>query len=182
MAPTQSRNPPIRSRASKTRSTASNPVRHTHPKAQSSFPNTKRDKRTIKRSALISRIEKSKPPTKKRRRPSKKLITGLESLAEALPAAGEAEPTETATAKIRHRSLKSKPGAMKRKEKIITMEKERFNQNMAQMLAWQGSNANGQDASHQASIGSEPNAGTKMAALRRFIQDTMKQRPAPVST
>ncbi|KAL8941251.1 MAG: hypothetical protein Q9216_002354 [Gyalolechia sp. 2 TL-2023] len=164
----------MRSRVPKTRSTASNPIRHTHPKARSSLPTSKKDKRTIKHSALISRIEKSKPQTERRKRSAKKLIASLASLADALPAAHDAEPVETATTTIKHRSLKSKPGAMKKKEKIITMEKDRFNKNMAQMASWQPSSADRQDACNQTPAN---DASTKWAALRTFIQQTMEKRP-----
>ncbi|KAL9597443.1 MAG: hypothetical protein Q9219_005135 [cf. Caloplaca sp. 3 TL-2023] len=178
MAPTKGKRSRIRSHVQKTSSTASNPIRHTHPRAQSHFANTKKDKRTIKHSALLSRIEKSKPPPKKSRRSSKKLITDLESLAEALPAVDEAEQVETATAIFRHRSLKSKPGAMKKKEKIMKMEKDRFNQNLAQMALWQGSNKDhGDDAGRHSLTGASSPADTKWAAIRSFIQQTMEKRP-----
>lgn len=36
-------------------------------------------------------------------------------------------------AKIQKKSLKSRPGAMKKKEKLEKLEKERFNLNLAQM-------------------------------------------------
>ncbi|KAI4187177.1 MAG: hypothetical protein L6R41_002979 [Letrouitia leprolyta] len=179
MAPTTSKRSSIHSRGSKTKSIASNPLRHTHSIARSAFPTTKKDKRAIKHSAHISRIEKSKPQTKRHRRPAKKLIASLNSLTEALPAAEEAEPVKTATTTIRHRSLKSKPGAMKKKEKIISMEKDRFNKNMAQMAAWQPSAADRQDASHLTPANNHSHADTKWAALRSFIRQTMEKRPDP---
>ncbi|KAL8748545.1 MAG: hypothetical protein Q9184_007224, partial [Pyrenodesmia sp. 2 TL-2023] len=173
-APVAGRRPSTGSRVRKTSSTASDPVRHAHPKAHSLFSNTKKDKRIIKHSALLSRIQKSKPQSKKRRRPSKKLVANLESLAEALPDAPglrKADNLETANAKIKHRSLKSRPGAMKKKEKIIGMEKDRFNRNMAQMAAaGMGDRSQGEDRS------GVPHTGTKWAALRNFIQQTMEQR------
>ncbi|KAL9027981.1 MAG: hypothetical protein Q9196_003582 [Gyalolechia fulgens] len=176
-APTTGRRSFIHSQLSKTRSNASKPNRAALSKAQSSFSTTKKDKRTIKHSTFISRIEKSKPQTKRRRRPTRKLIASLDSLAEALPAADEAEPVETATTTIRHRSLKSKPGAMKKKEKIISMEKDRFNRNMAQLAAWRPPTADGQDTTHQTPASNALHAGTKWAALRTFIQQTMEKRP-----
>lgn len=166
--------PSIGSRVRKTSSTASNPNRHAHPKGHNLFSNTKKDKRIIKHSALLSRIEKSKPQSKKRRRPSKKLVANLKSLAEALPDAPgpqEADDFETANAKIKHRSLKSRPGAMKKKEKLIGMEKDRFNKNMAQMAA-----AGASDRSYGGDASDVPHTGTKWAALRNFIQQTMEQR------
>lgn len=92
--------------------------------------------------------------TKKRRRPSKKLITTLESLADALPDAGgenaisesrngeimaEVDRAEVrgglgAMTKIRQRSLKSRPGAMKMREALEKRERERFERNMATII------------------------------------------------
>ncbi|KAL9016853.1 MAG: hypothetical protein Q9185_005803 [Variospora sp. 1 TL-2023] len=167
----------------RTRSTASNPIRHTHPNTRSLFSTTKKDRRTIKHSALISRIEKSKPSIqKRRRRPSKKLVTNLNSLAEALPdslPAGKAEAAETATAttKITHKSLKSRPGAMKKKEKIITMEMDRFNKNMAQMAIMQPSGGTAHNGQQPEDADHALQTGARWAALRSFIQQTMEQRP-----
>ena len=138
---------------------------------------SKKDKRIIKHSALVSRIEKSKASSKKRRRPSKKLVTNLESLANALPEAPENKKQDVmmGDVKIRQRSLKSRPGAMKRKEKLATIEKERFNKSMAQMM---GSAAVSQ-VNHEATGSAEPSTEgrNKWAALRGFIQQTMEQRP-----
>ncbi|KAG7009719.1 hypothetical protein G7Y79_00002g008340 [Physcia stellaris] len=138
---------------------------------------SKKDKRTIKHSALVSRIEKSKATPKKRRRPSKKLVTNLESLAAALPDApgSKREGTVIGDGKIRQKSLKSRPGAMKRKEKLASLEKDRFNKNMAQMMAPRNMSQDDQFASG----GDEAKSGSrnKWAALRGFIQQTMEQRP-----
>lgn len=68
---------------------------------------------------------------------------------------------------------------MKRKEKIISMEKDRFNKNMAQMAAWQPAAADGQVASHNTPASNASHAYTKWAALRSFIQQTMEKRPDP---
>ncbi|KAL8708904.1 MAG: hypothetical protein Q9220_006236 [cf. Caloplaca sp. 1 TL-2023] len=177
MAPSVKKRSSIRSRASTTGKAASNPASHilpTTPKAHGSFGSTKKDKRIIRHSALISRIEKSKPQFKKPRRPSKKLVTNLESLAHALPDI-PASTTETPIAKIRHRSLKSQPGAMRKKEKIIAMEKDRFNQNMAQMTASRGSTD--QSASRDGNTRNISHTASKWAALRTFIQQNMEQRP-----
>ncbi|KAL8811700.1 MAG: hypothetical protein Q9223_001514 [Gallowayella weberi] len=181
MAPTSGKPSAIRTRASKTTSNSSKSMRQAHPRSQNSFASSKKDKRIIKRSALISRIEKNKAQPKKRRRPSRKLVANLDSIAAALPDAPpkNEQILETGVARIRHRSLKSKPGALKKKEKIISMEKDRFNKNMAQMAAVQGSDdgqTNG--GSHGAATGTDSQSRTKWAALRSFIQQTMEQRPA----
>ncbi|KAL8641639.1 MAG: hypothetical protein Q9226_008607 [Calogaya cf. arnoldii] len=179
MAPTTGKRSAIRARASTTSSTSSNSIRHTHPRAQNGFRTTKKDKRMIKHSALISRIEKSKAQPKKRRRPSKKLVADLESLAAALPDAPPRDDhvTETGIATMRHRSLKSKPGAMKKKEKIISMEKDRFNRNMAQMAAVQTPDSTQMEASQSTAASTQVQSRSKWAALRSHIQQTMEQRP-----
>jgi hypothetical protein len=139
-----------------------------------SFLNTKKDKRTIKHSTFLNRIEKGNKKALKRRRPSKKLVTTLESLADALPdmdMEGGAEGVEIDGAKIRHKSMKSRPGALKRREKLERMERERFSKNMAQMAA-------GSVAAPTVGDGT-PQSGTasRWAALRGFISQTMEVKP-----
>lgn len=78
--------------------------------------------------------------------------------------------------KIRHKSLKSRPGAMKRKEKLASSEKDRFNKNMAQMMA---PTTTSQDDPFTTGTGRDEAEGgspNKWAALRGFIQQTMEQR------
>jgi len=73
--------------------------------------------------------------SKKRRRPSKKLVTTLESLADALPEIAVSGPSyEKASGKQSSLvSLKSKPGARKKKERLDREERVRFGKNMAFM-------------------------------------------------
>ncbi|KAI4275227.1 MAG: hypothetical protein LQ337_003366 [Flavoplaca oasis] len=179
MAPIAGKRSALRARAFKTSTTPSNPIRRTHSTFQSAFGATKKDKRIIKRSALISRIEKSKDQPRKRRRPSKKLVADLESLAAALPDAPprEDQVTEKGIVRIKHRSLKSKPGAMKKKEKIISMEKNRFDRNMAQLATIQNSTAEPIDTMQGTAVGTDGQSRNKWAALRSHIQQTMEQRP-----
>ncbi|KAL8806197.1 MAG: hypothetical protein Q9182_001472 [Xanthomendoza sp. 2 TL-2023] len=180
MAPTSGTPSAIRSRAFEIASNSSNTMRQAHSRSQNTFASSKKDKRIIKRSALISRIEKNKAQPTKRRRPSKKLVANLDSIAAALPDTPpkDEQVLETGIARIRHRSLKSKPGALKKKEKIISLEKDRFNKNMAQMAAVQGSDDGKTNGSHGVATGTDSQSRTKWAALRSFIQQTMEQRPA----
>ncbi len=139
------------------------------------FLNTKKDKRTIKHSAFVNRIEKTNKKVLKRRRPSKKLVTTLESLADALPdiSAGGEQQVETGNAKIKHRSMKTRPGATKRREKLEKMERERFGKNMAQLTS-------SVSAAEPVAVGSSPasvSTASKWAALREFISQTMEQKP-----
>jgi Ribosome biogenesis protein SLX9 len=131
------------------------------------FIPSKQDKRLIKHSAFVNRIEKAHKKPLKRRRPSKKLVTTLQSLADALPDAS-AIVNEVGDTKIRHKSMKSRPGAMKRKEKLEKMEKERFMKNMAQLTVG-SADAMGEEEQRAATA-------SRWAALRSFISQTMEQK------
>ncbi|KAL2126690.1 hypothetical protein VTI74DRAFT_394 [Chaetomium olivicolor] len=182
-----------------------------------SFINSKRDKRLIKHSAFVSRIAKSSSKSagaaqRKRRRPSKKLVTTLQSLGDALEdiqaemeheeAEGDAMDAEQAKqGKVRHKSLKSRPGALKRKERLVKGEMERFGRSLAQLANIQTSSA-AAAAAAAASVPAARTAGkmdvevekdsgkqetqtqaqtatsSRWAALRGFISATMEQNPA----
>lgn len=136
----------------------------------------------------MNKIEKSRTKPLKRRRPSKKLKTNLDSLADALPDADDDMESGAAGNSqvniIKHKSLKHKPGAMKRKEKLDKMERDRFARNMNQLAAGLDapvSGAVGGDADMgDAGTGSEAgDAGrsSRWAALRGFISQTMEHNP-----
>ena len=78
---------------------------------------------------------------------------------------------------IRHKSLKSRPGAMKRKEKLAHLEKDRFNKNMALMMA--PNNTGKYDQSIESLVGEKDANRDRWASLRGFIQQTMEPRPEP---
>ncbi|KAI0104818.1 ribosome biogenesis protein SLX9-domain-containing protein [Nemania sp. FL0031] len=163
------------------------------------FTSSKKDKRIIKRSAFVSRVEKTHQKPLKRRRPSKKLVANLESLADALPdllAEGETEEglRQLREGKIRHKSLKMRKGALKKKERIVKGEMDRFSHSLAQLNAMGAANA-GADAQAQTTTTTQaqaqsqpeteaeaqgPTASTasRWAALRGFISSTMEQNPA----
>lgn len=115
--------------------------------------------------------------SKKRRRPNKKLVTTLESLADALPELeeGEAEETVVGQAKIKHKSLKSKPGAMKKKIKLEKVERERFEKNMADMAGLVAATAGNSEGQQNSAIQNPP--ANRWAALRGFISATLEQKP-----
>ncbi|KAI1174960.1 ribosome biogenesis protein SLX9-domain-containing protein [Nemania sp. FL0916] len=157
------------------------------------FANSKRDKMIIKRSAFRSRVEKAHQKPLKRRRPGKKLVANLESLADALPdlfADGETEEglRQLREGKIRHKSLKMRKGALKKKEKIVKGEMDRFSHNLAQLNAMGAANAGANmqvDDDGEGEVVPEtqaqaPPASTanRWAALRGFISSTMEQNPA----
>ncbi|KAM5433079.1 hypothetical protein MferCBS31731_007191 [Microsporum ferrugineum] len=155
----------------------------------SEFPSSKKDKRLIKHSSFISKIEKSHKKPLKRRRPSKKLIANLDSLANALPDAGDGGEGvstynidgNTQVNVIRHKSLKHRPGAMKRKEKLNQMERDRFAKNMGQLAVGIKADTDVPMSTHSgdginASTGGN-STSTRWAALRSFISQTMDQNP-----
>ncbi|KAJ5670770.1 uncharacterized protein N7477_006133 [Penicillium maclennaniae] len=136
------------------------------------FRTSKKDKRQIKHATLMSKIAKSSKSQKKRR-PSKKLVANLESLADALPdAADESHDAASQANVIKQKTLRHKPGALKRREKLEKVERDRFARNMAQMSGLQT----------QATESAEPSAesnptANRWSALRSFISQTMEQQP-----
>jgi len=141
--------------------------------SESLFPTTKKDKRRIKHAQLMSKV--TKPSSKPRkRRPSKKLVTTLDSLADALPDDDDEDldPNSTAAGSkaedqvniIKRKSMKSKPGAMKRRQQLDNSERDRFAKNLAQMAV--------------PGAGSAPTTSVdKLKALRSFISQTLEKRP-----
>lgn len=166
------------------------------------FTNSKKDKRVIKHSRLISRVEKAHQKPLKRRRPSKKLVANLESLADALPdllADGETEEglKQLREGKVRHKSIKMRKGALKKKEQIVKGEMDRFGISLAQLNAVRAADATtgsgagvaaaaemeiegqcqGETQTRTQSQGPTSTA-SRWAALRGFISSTMEQNPA----
>lgn len=145
------------------------------------FATSKEDKRRIKHAQLISKVTKSATSKPRRRRPNKKLVTTLDALADALPededasAGGTSDVTNGAAGSkatdqvnvIKRKSMKSRPGAMKRKQKLESSERDRFAKNLAQMSA--------------PNSATEPILGIasttdKLKALRGFISQTLEKR------
>ncbi|KAF9728983.1 hypothetical protein PMIN06_010433 [Paraphaeosphaeria minitans] len=134
------------------------------------FSSSKKDKRTTRHSDFVSKIEKSSSKIQKRRRPNKKLVTNLESLADALSGLEQGDgngEVVVGQAKIQRKSLKSRPGAMKKKEKLEKLEKERFNMNLAQMAT---------TSTASSATGSKP-AADRWAALKNHVKNTAEIKP-----
>lgn len=125
----------------------------------------------------MAKVAKNHKTTPKRRRPSKKLVATLDSLADALPDAEQDQPELAAQAHIiKHKTLKNRPGAMKRKEKMEQLERDRFMKNMSQMNTVESNAPTPQTAEPNAT---ESNSTTsRWAALRGFISQTMEHQPA----
>lgn len=121
----------------------------------------------------MSKIEKNSQKTPKRRRASKKLVTNLESLADALPEAEESNDAASQVNVIKQKTLRHKPGALKRREKLEKLERDRFNKNLVEM-----SNITSAPAANNGETSNEsnPTAG-RWSALRNFISQTMEQQP-----
>lgn len=77
---------------------------------------------------------------------------------------------------IKRKSLKSRPGAMKRREKVDASERDRFAKNMAQMMA-PIQTSNGDKVVSQSTV---PTTSDRLAALRGFISQTLETRPEVV--
>jgi Ribosome biogenesis protein SLX9 len=69
--------------------------------------------------------------------------------------------------------MKSRPGAMKRREKVDSGERERFAKNLAEMS---GKKTEGK-RQDSAKLEDGRQAYDRWAALRGFIAQTMEQRP-----
>lgn len=142
-------------------------------KPESLFATNKKDKRRIKHAQLMSKVTKSSTSKPRRRRPNKKLITTLDSLADALPGDIEESGSEREVAGasaadqvniIKRKSMKSRPGAMKRKQKLDNNERDRFAKNLAQMAV-------------STSTSGAATSAEKLRALRGFISQTLEKRP-----
>lgn len=140
------------------------------------FRTSKRDKRQIKHASLISRIAKNAHP-QKRRRPSKKLVANLESLADALPEAEEAHDAASQVNIIKQKTLRHKPGALKRREKLEKVERDRFVKNMAQMASLQPPPAPASNSEATSESNPANPTANRWSALRNFISQTMEQQP-----
>ncbi|KAL7267972.1 hypothetical protein RUND412_009420 [Rhizina undulata] len=147
---------------------------------------TKKDKLQARHSSFVSKIEKSSQKSSSRSRRRKKaaesLITGLESLAAALPddAISQSVNFQSGSSKISagdgvgKNSMKSRPGAMKRKEKVVKSEIERFGKNLAIMATGlPGQEKEGQEKESEKEGAKKPST---WAALRGFIEVTMEKK------
>ncbi|EMC90853.1 hypothetical protein BAUCODRAFT_118108 [Baudoinia panamericana UAMH 10762] len=171
--------------------------------AEFGFKINKKDKRSIRHQVLLNKVRHSgiskDRKVLKRRRPAKKLKTDIGGLADALPddvepslefaglrkATKRKAPLAERAGTMKMRSLKNRPGAMKRKRKMEGLEVERFRRNMAMMVGKEGERAaslveKGGGAQHDGSGGygadrpATSDQADRWAALRRFIGATME--------
>lgn len=155
--------------------------------SEPTFLSTKKDKRVIKHSAFVNRIEKVQKKSLKRRRPNKKLVTNLESLADALPGLEGLEEKGNGEGKIKQKTVRTRPGAMKRREKAEKLERERFDMNMAQLMGTTsqerlsampdlGETVSLGQTDRDAASSKTTTTQSRWAALRGFIAQTMEQK------
>ena len=156
-------------------------------KSESLFTSNKKDKRRIKHAQLMSKVTKTQTKKPKRRRANKKLVTTLDALADALPDddddgnGGDAPAGERPDQRvniIKRKSMKSRPGALKRKQRLDNEERARFARNMAQMAAatpLAETNGNSMATSSDAKIAAT--STQKWTALRGFISQTLEKKP-----
>jgi len=103
----------------------------------------------------------------------------MESLADALPEL-ELENGDGGEGKIKMKSLRSKPGAMKRKEKVERMERERFGRNFSVLM---GARKDNEEVVKEVEMGEGtveaevPKKKGRFAALRAWVDSNMERHP-----
>jgi len=126
----------------------------------------------MKHSLLLSKARKSAGVTKtlKRRRPSKKLVTTLEGLEDALPELEEqmVKAKTVQSAESGFKSLGSKPGIRKKREKIEREERDRFGKNLAVLSMAKPENVE--------AGGKSSGTSSRWAALRAHLQTSMGEQ------
>lgn len=88
--------------------------------------------------------------------------------------------------RIKHKSLKSRPGAGRKKEKLVAMERERFARNLAAMASSGSGSRNATvdggmvvegEVEREEGDGTKGRSAERWAAIRGFICQTMERRP-----
>lgn len=77
---------------------------------------------------------------------------------------------------INRKSMKSRPGALKRREKVDQAERERFARNLAEMGGKRVERAETEDGG-EAVKKQQQQPHNRWAALRGFIAQTMEKKP-----
>lgn len=121
---------------------ASSPSPSANASNNNPFHSSRRDKRSIKHSLLVSKARTSTDKTvskiRKRRRPGKKLqaAQNLSDLLHSLPKVEDlssAKPSKTHGQPNSQCELLSKPGMQKRRDRVAKAEQDRFSRNLAQI-------------------------------------------------
>lgn len=155
-----------------------------------SMPTSKRGKRQMKRSLLLSRLHSTNPPggvrkistapmKSKRRRPNRKLAAaeGLQDLVDALPetarhtdqtdgqTSGGSQAASSKERRGAHFSVKSGAGLQKKKDRIGGLERERFLGNLGIINAFH--------MGQEAAVGHSATA-ERFSALREHIAQNLR--------
>ncbi|KAI5848732.1 ribosome biogenesis protein SLX9-domain-containing protein [Morchella snyderi] len=174
MAPTKpSKRPSLRTRPSRP------PTSTTTTTTTTPTPRTKKAKQHTRRTTFLSRITKPTPTptttrTRTRRRRAPPTQLALDSLASALDDAIATQQPKPAGGGggVGSKTIRSRPDAMKRKERVVRNECERFGKNLAIMAAGVAATA--------AAVGGEGGAAVRRPstweALRGFIEGTMERK------
>lgn len=136
----------------------------------------------------MSRIVKPNQTTPKCRRPSKKLVTTLNSLLDALPDSEELISCKGLNNnEVNVKSLKSQPGVMKRMAKLERYEKIRFDQNLAHIIrVGQGLSITDKQISTGDDVASNPKTkpeqqrtapAASFAAIRAWANNNLQMHP-----
>lgn len=116
--------------------------------------------------------------------------TSLSALSDALPSltADEVQAGETeAAGRVRHKSLRSAPGALRKKDRLVRVEMDRFGRSLAQLSSVREqpvAQPRQTEMDVELKDGEEENrapvqsTANRFAALRGFISATMEQNPA----
>jgi hypothetical protein len=145
---------------------SSYPARET----DSAFTTTKKDKRLMKHSMLMSKVHDAGVKKQKRRRPGKKLVTDLEALGDALQHVAGHDHDQDQSRAAQMKNVREGRGQAKRREKLVKEERARFGQNMAVLSA-----TNAASTPNDANAHNHATGGGRWAALRAHIQATMAE-------
>ncbi|KAI9787953.1 MAG: hypothetical protein M1816_007353 [Peltula sp. TS41687] len=142
---------------------------------------SKKEKQKRKHSAFKSRIEKryATGPSQRRRRPSKKLVANLESLAAALPdLEGDIGATgSSGQARIAFKSLQSGPGSLRKKATIERAEKDRFQKTMAELATSHVPRSEDPEGGlPQRDVKKASSTSDRWAILRNYISSSIEQK------
>ena len=149
----------------------------------------------MKHNVLMNKVRDGGVSKKvRRRRPGKKMeaVEGLgKSLAEALPDLDDDEDewegvsgdeadggSRRKEGKMVMKSLKHRPGAMKRKRVMEERERERFGRNLAQLVGGGKEEGGGGEGGGRGEVKGGASQADRWAALRQFIGGSMEKDTA----
>lgn len=100
------------------------------------------------------------------------MVTNLEGLADALPESESGGWKNRAEDTIQQKSLKSKPGSAKKREREITEQKLRFERNLTRLIDGKNTDGSAMNTDRE----EKEKIGNSWQKLRAFIQQTMEKK------